>query len=627
MAMERIRCSHCGQEFVGSAQGQGQCPLCSRPLGEPDGAEQPARGTATAAGDQSPASTSDRADLAAVRSRRLRYVLAGGCALIVLAAVLVIVLLPSSGDGNADPDEPADASVNALGLLELAKAELARNRDAQDKAKTWCYIAEAQATAGDNPAARETLRQAAKTCAAIKDSHTRNWQYHDIAAHQLKLGDLGGAAATEAKVSSRSEASSSRMLAEAYAKAGAMTRALAVARATRSEGAWAFQDIALVQAGRGDKAGALVSLRLADQALAAMPEVLVERWAYHLLRNARIQIEAGEKSAALRTLARAAKEAREISDRKPELRVLCKIASMTARAGDKAAARQTVTAIKARAGKIPGGSDRDSVLLAIAGTQSTIGDISGAMHTAAGITSEATRAAAYLVIVETLCGAGRLSEAETALAKITGSREKRSGLFAVARARLKADDITGALAVAGKAGLKWPPVEVYVAVAEAQERAGNSDAALATLRQAADGMRKGMTGDHYYLVHGLARLGDIKTARELAVRFGSNVKAKACGLALAGDVDGALAAADKSTDDCWGCYGLYLRVARAVAYRSKDPARVAKLHQWVQRRDADWRRMPNYHDLRCAVFLGAAQGLVGQAEWGDVLGADDPPDS
>lgn len=553
----------------------------------------------------------------------------GALPAVLLVACMVLAAVACGCGGSDDADHAEDKKqepLDALALLELAEAELAWNRDAKDKSSTCLYLAEARVAAGDKAGARETLRQAVKTCAAIKDSDARNWRYYDIAERQIKIGDIEGARATGARISSSSVARVSPwMLADAYAKAGDMARALATARSDRGNGAWAFEGIAKIQADRGDKAGALATLQLGDRALAATPNITVERWAKHLMHNARIENEVGNKTASLRTLVNAAKYAGEVSDPKRKLYLLCQIASMLASAGDKAAARQAVGAVQAVVGKISSSSDRNSVTVAIAATQCDVGDISGAMQTASELTHQDARADAYLAIVEALCRTRHFAEAGAALAKITASRERKSRLLAVAWARLQADDITGALAVAERIGGKTPPVEVYVAVAEAQERTGDKAAALATLRRAADGMREGTRENHYYLVHALARMGDAGAARDLAKRVsaGGTAKVVACSLALAGDIDGALAAADTIQDDCWGLYGQYLRVARAVTHKTDDPTRVAKLMQWVQRRDADWRTLPNYHDIRCGIFMGAAQGLLGLAEWGDVLGSGD----
>jgi tetratricopeptide (TPR) repeat protein len=285
------------------------------------------------------------------------------------------------------------------------------------------------------------------------------------------------------------------------------------------------------------------------EAVEAAKEIESQQWrAWTLQAIAEVQAKAGDREGAARTYREAIQAAREIKDDQslsPEHRI----------------------------------SQTYHTLGWIAVSQAESGDVKGGLQTAEAVEDDGARDYAQANIA---CARARGGDVKGALetAEIVSVEKKDWVLTAVARAQAEAGQVKDALRTAEKIGADYQKAQALVAVARAQARAKDSDAAGKSLRAALKIANDlGGEGDYGHVTFGRvaeaqAEMGDAKEARrtidaitkapwkDIALR---NVVAA---LAGAGDVKGALETAEAIEGEYWK--GDALKEVVAGQFRAGD---------------------------------------------------------
>ena len=273
-------------------------------------------------------------------------------------------------------DRPAAAKIIAEAL------RTARNMDARHRAPVLARIAKAQAKAGDRSTTAKIIAEALRA-ARNMDARHRARVLARIAEAQEKAGDSPAAAKT-------------------IAEALRVARSITIARGRASH----LGAIARAQAYMGDGAAAA---KTAAKALRAARNTNVRSRVWFLLSIAEAQAYAGDGPGRAQTIVEALNAAQSISDVSMRGLALGRVAGAQAEAGDGSTAADTIAEARRAARSIRKKYFRDQALSAIATAQAKSGNIPEALLTARNITWFRDRALSD--IAEAQARAGDIAEA------------------------------------------------------------------------------------------------------------------------------------------------------------------------------------------------------------------------
>ena len=261
-----------------------------------------------------------------------------------------------NGPGNHDRavGQIVKAQVKA-GNLPLALEITKKMRDGFWRAKLWADMAKARAEAPDREEARTIIAAAVQAIGQIESDTWRARAMVDIAEAQAMVGDVAAAIAT----------------ATAITKAGYRDRALL--------------RIAVGVAKSGDTAAA---------------EGISDPYARAtiLARLAGLQLDRGDRAGGLAVLRVAQSSAESIAEAKLRARALHQISEAQTSAGDAEGVRQTIIQALTLVGPPDNAEQRVMMSLAIAKAQANARDYVGALATASGMSDSNLRAHALLEI-------------------------------------------------------------------------------------------------------------------------------------------------------------------------------------------------------------------------------------
>jgi tetratricopeptide (TPR) repeat protein len=293
-------------------------------------------------------------------------------------------------------------------------------------------------------------------------------EYAEIADAQTEAGELADAVATldEGKQSLSHLQGFGGASVMAFAIAQAHAGDFAAARHTESRVSpparaiqrWSVQAaIAETQAKKGDFRGAIATLnQIADEQEAAgcYAEIV------------RIQIKAGHLDEAIATVEQA-----PIAEKDP-----ARIAIVEAQAanGDLAAAKSTADLIK--------GTEAVEAYAAIVENQVRAGDLAGAQHTADGIHNIFWNKMIHVRIVAAQAELGDVSGASAAAVSFDEDDRSRVNA-AIVGTKARAGNVDEALSQGAQISDLYWKRRAYLAIAKAQEHAGQANAAVETIRK------------------------------------------------------------------------------------------------------------------------------------------------
>jgi RNA polymerase sigma factor (sigma-70 family) len=374
------------------------------------------------------------------------------------------------------------------GVLELALKDAAAIRDPFQRLAAYGYIAKAQARAGRQDAAKDTLRKALEAedremgAAALQHKDSRMIM---AAEFQVEIGDLNGALKTiELDVSD-------------------MNHDAALSR------------VAVCRALNGDLKGALET---AESIKAAV-------YKGDALRTIAVRLaEAGDMKGAV-------KAANRIADEVPsKCLALAAIASARAKAGDRDGAARLLPAVRAAAARI---QEKAKFFgpMAVAEAEAAAGMADAAIKTVGEIEDGLSHAEALQHLAATQAARGEVPEARQTAEAIPGDYNQGEALKQVVAALVRARDLPAAEKLANSIRHDMGHCYALLEVARAQAAAGRKGDAQKTLEEA------------YKLADRLQNPDTrIKGVREAALSHWAEARA------AIGDPVGALAWAEKQAD-------------------------------------------------------------------------------
>jgi hypothetical protein len=461
----------------------------------------------------------------------------------------------------------------------------------------------AGSTAVQKAAAHQLIVAAIENANRIAEPRQSAQAYGDIAAAQVRLGDLA-AARTNLEVASKAaaqidngplQADTFSAMIKSQAKAGHRAGARTIAEAAKASAAklpvaaqgWLLSDIAITQAGTGDVAEAKVTASRINDAYAtfqAYYRIALLQQSKRDLRGARESIVAAKSAAAT------------IANDHQRWQCYVIVAAVQTYAGDVAGATATATEI----------SDRFAAARAfseIAQEQAQKGDTAGAVATASRLKDVDgwCKVSAYEKIAKAQAKAGdavgarkSLEIAKTATELARNESDKASHLQSVAATQAEIGDIAGAMATIGQISDKFIQSHSYTGLAKLQAKAGDKAGARQTFAiakaSAAQIAEKHLIGDACRAVAwGQASVGDIDAARDTAAKISDK---GARNLAYYQIVDTQLKAGDivgvKATAALSGEKGsIWLKIISAQAESGDIPAAIDTAKQVTEAADKE----------------------------------------
>ncbi len=318
-------------------------------------------------------------------------------------------------------------------LLKEAKEAADAIEDKQGKAWALQAVAEAQAKAGDKEAAAQTFRDAIRAAKEIRGNnpadpdgqnyHTRCW----IAVAQAEAGDVKAARETAEAI----EGDSARdyaltQLARTLARAGDVKGALEIAEKVSAN---RKDEVLLAVAHYQVKAGKVEEAARAAEKIGGAAERAFLRVAI-----AGAQARAKERDAARKSLQEAMKLAQLIDAEGDGRSVVAgAVAEVQAEMGDADEARQT-------AGAVPPGMWKDVALVRVVTAQARAGDAKGALQTAEAVEGEYRKGEAVQAVVSAQLRSGALKAAQQTAATIPSVYWRVETLAEIAKAQARSGD-------------------------------------------------------------------------------------------------------------------------------------------------------------------------------------------
>jgi RNA polymerase sigma factor (sigma-70 family) len=403
---------------------------------------------------------------------------------------------PAQKGSEAKPQRPWEAAAakqgkedpRIKGVLDLALKDAAAIRDPFQRLVAYGYIAKAQARAGRQDAAKDTLRKALEAedremgAAALQHKDSRMIQ---VVEFQVEIGDLKAALKTvELDVSDMNHDTALSRVAACQARSGDLKGALETAEKIKTAvyKADALRTIAVRLAEAGDTKGAVQAAnRIADE---------VPTKCFALAAIASAQAKAGDRDGAARLLPAVRAAAARVQEKARFFGPMA-VAEAEAAAGMADAAIKTV-------GEIEDGISHAEALQHVATTQAARGEIRGARQTAEAIPGDYHQGEALKHVVAALVRAKDLPAAEKLAGSIRHDMGRCYALLEVARAQAAAgrkDDARKTLEEAYKLAdrLQNPDTRIKGVReatlshwAEARAAIGDTDEALAWAEKQAD---------------------------------------------------------------------------------------------------------------------------------------------
>ena len=371
--------------------------------------------------------------------------------------------VPAAAPGSTKPPAPARES------LEQARKAADAIKDPAKKARALLVVAEAQTAAGDNAGALRTIREAFELAGTIPEDRAEGIEdrcrlFGRVVQGQAGAGDLAAAQKSVEAIRLPKEA------------AEGTERVIATYRAS------AYESLASAQsrAGKPDEA-AKTAGQIGDEFWYMKARVVFA------VTDARAR--AGDWKGAREAVGRLEGESR--------FEGLAVLARRQAEAGHRDEAGKTVAEALKAAGNLTDDETRDVALSKMAEVQADIGDLPGALRTAESCTGKQVRTVEgelvsfpfkerCLVALRSRAGdfKGARAAADAIDDQYQGGYQKGEALRVIARARVEAGEVKGALATVVAIRHEFLQPAAYIDVGRALAKAGDRAGAAAAFAKA-----------------------------------------------------------------------------------------------------------------------------------------------